>query len=79
MSKKYEQILTIRKNIKRAGRSGTRSDLAELAFFVYFFSALAFQRNKVKQKMQKSKSQSRLERQSQTIDDTLITKEISIT
>ncbi len=36
-------------------RSGMRSDLAELAFFVYFFGQL-----------QKSKSQSRLERQCQT-------------
>ena len=31
-----------------------RSDLAELAFFVYFFSGFAFQRNKREQKMQKS-------------------------
>jgi hypothetical protein len=30
----------------KRGRSGTLSDLAELAFFVYFFSGYAFQRNK---------------------------------
>ena len=36
------------------GRSGTRSDLGELDFFVYFFSGLAFHRNKREQKMKKS-------------------------
>ncbi len=46
--------------MQKRGRSGTRSDLAELAFFVYFFWQL-----------QKSKSPSRLERQNQINEDNL--------
>jgi hypothetical protein len=58
-------MLIVKQYVKERGRSDTRNGLAELDFFVYFFSGFAFQRNWCEQMMKKSKSQSRLERQSQ--------------